>query len=60
VQHGERADAPAEPVRVHAQGGERIERGAEERADERLLVLAHRAAELRRQGEDDVKVGNWQ
>jgi hypothetical protein len=47
VQHGEGADVPAKPLRVGTQGGERIERGAEQRADERLLVLADRAAELR-------------
>jgi hypothetical protein len=60
VQHGERADVAAEPLRIGTQGGEGIERGAEEGADERLLVLAHGAAELRRQREDDVEVGNWQ
>jgi hypothetical protein len=37
VEHGEGADAPAEPVRVGTQSRERIERGAEQRAEERLL-----------------------
>ncbi|MEY4550775.1 MAG: hypothetical protein RL685_6970 [Pseudomonadota bacterium] len=60
VQHGESADVPAEPVRVGTRGGERVERGAEQRAEERLLVLAHGAAELCRQGEDDVEVRHGQ
>jgi hypothetical protein len=60
VEHGEHTDAPAEPLRIHAQCGERIERGAEQRAAERLLVLAHGAAELPRQGEDDVEVRHRQ
>jgi hypothetical protein len=60
VQHSACSDAPAEPARGGAEGGERIERGPEQRADARLLVLAHGAAQLRRQREDDVELGNRQ
>jgi hypothetical protein len=60
VEHGESTDVTAEPARIGAEGRERIEGGAEEDAEERALVLAHRAAELRREGEDDVEVGYGQ
>jgi len=60
VEHGERADAPAEPVRISAQRGERVEGGAEEHAEEGSLVLAHGAAKLGWEREDDVEVRHRQ
>jgi hypothetical protein len=60
VEHGEGADAPAEPVRISAQRCERIEGGAEERAEEGSLVLAHGAAKLGWEREDDVEVRHRQ
>ena len=58
VQHGDEADLGAE-----AFGGERRERlggGAHQQAVDRLLVLESDLGRRRRQGEDDVEVGNRQ
>ncbi len=60
VEDGERADVSAEPVRVGTQCGERVERGAEEGAEQSALMLAHGAAQLRREREDDMEVRNGQ
>ncbi len=60
VEHGERADAPTEPMRISAQRCERIEGGAEERAEEGSLLLAHGAAKLGWEREDDVEVRHRQ
>jgi len=56
VEHGEGADAPAEPTGVGAECLERIESRADEDAEQRLLVLAHRPPQLGGQREDDVEV----
>jgi hypothetical protein len=60
VQDSESTDAPAQPARIGAERRERVERGAEEGAEQSALMLAYRATELGGQSKDDVEVGNGQ
>lgn len=60
VQHGEGADLSAEPARVGAKCGERVEGSAKQDGQELPLVRANDSAQLRGQSEDDVEVRHRQ
>ena len=60
VQNGGEADARAEMLRVGGDGGQRLGGGPEQEVVDGGLVLERDGADRRRQGEDDVIVGNRQ
>ena len=60
VEHGGEADARAEMLRVGGDGGQRLGGGLEQEVVDGGLVLERDGADRRRQGEDDVIVGNRQ
>ena len=60
VQYGGQADARAEMLRVGGDRGQRLRGGPEEEVVDGRLVLERDRADRRRQGEDDVIVGNRQ
>ena len=60
VQHGGEADARAQMLRVGGDGGQRLRGGPEQEVVDGGLVLERDGADRRRQGEDDVVVGNRQ
>ena len=60
VQHGGEADARAQMLRVGGDGGQRLGGGPEQEVVDGGLVLERDGADRRRQGEDDVVVGNRQ
>ena len=60
VQYGGQADARAEMLRVGGDRGQRLGGGPEQEVVDGGLVLERDRADRRRQGEDDVIVGNRQ
>ena len=60
VQHGGEADARAEMLRVGGDRGEGLRGGPEQEVVDGGLVVERDRADRRRQGEDDVVVGNRQ
>ena len=60
VQHGGEADARAQMLRVGGDRGQRLGGGPEQEVVDGGLVLERDGADRRRQGEDDVVVGNRQ
>ena len=60
VQHGGEADACAQMLRIGGDGGQRLGGGPEQEVVDGGLVLERDRADRRRQGEDDVVVGNRQ
>ena len=60
VQHGGEADARAQMLRVGGDRGQRLGGGPEQEVVDGGLVLERDRADRRRQGEDDVVVGNRQ
>jgi hypothetical protein len=60
VEHGGEADARAEVLRVGGDGGERLGGGPEHEVIDGGLLLERNLADRRRQGDDDMKVGDRQ
>jgi hypothetical protein len=60
VQHGGEADARAQMLWVGGDGGERLGGGPEQEVVDGGLVVERDGADRRRQGEDDMIVGNRQ
>ena len=60
VQHGGEADARAQMLRVGGDRGQRLGGGPEQEVVDGGLVVERDGADRRRQGEDDVIVGNRQ
>ena len=60
VEHGGEADARAQMLRVGGDGGQRLGCGLEQQIVDDGLVLERDRADRRRQGEDDVIIGNRQ
>ena len=60
VQHGGEADARAQMLRVGGDRDQRLGGGPEQEVVDGCLVLERDGADRRRQGEDDVVVGNRQ
>ena len=60
VQYGGQADARAQMLRVGGDRGQRLRGGPEQEVVDGGLVLERDGADRRRQGEDDVVIGNRQ
>jgi hypothetical protein len=60
MEHGGEADARAQMLRVGGDGGQRLRGGPEQKVVDGSLVLERDGADRRRQGEDDMIVGNRQ
>ena len=60
VEHGGEADARAQMLRIGGDGSQRLGGGPEQQVVDGGLVLERDRADRRRQGEDDVVIGNRQ
>ena len=60
VQHGDEADVSAEMLGVGGDGPEGSGGGSEQGAIDFALVLQRQRRQFRRQGEDDVEIGDRQ
>jgi hypothetical protein len=60
VEDAENADEPPDIMGVCGELDERLGRGAEQHGVQVLLVAADQLPQFLGQGEDDMKVGDWQ
>jgi hypothetical protein len=60
MEHGGETDARAEMLRIGGDGGQRLGRGPEQEVVDGGLVVERDGADRRRQGEDDVIIGDRQ